>query len=127
MMAAGPSPAMPERDPQDADLLRLLIERVVDYAIFLLTPDGHVASWNAGAQRLKGYSAAEIIGQSFEIFYAARDRQAGLPHKLLAQARAEGRVENEGWRYRKDGSPFWADVVITALRNDSGELVGFAK
>src|SRR5215510_3980332 len=112
---------------QDADLFRLLVDRVVDYAIFLLTPDGHIASWNAGAQRLKGYVPDEIIGQSFERFYAPEDRANGKPAKLLATARAQGRVEDEGWRVRKDGTRFWADVVITALRDDSGQLVGFAK
>src|SRR5207302_1966314 len=105
----------------------LLVDRVTDYAIFLLTPDGHIASWNSGAQRLKGYLPAEIIGQSFERFYTPEDRGAGLPHRLLSVARKEGRVEEEGWRLRKDGSRFWADVVITALRDDSGRLVGFAK
>jgi PAS domain S-box-containing protein len=115
------------RQAEDADLFRLLVDRVVDYAIFLLTPDGHVASWNAGAERLKGYRADEIIGYTFQRFYTAEDRMAGLPARLLGTARAEGRVEHEGWRVRKDGSRFWADVVITALRNNSGELVGFAK
>ena len=112
---------------QDADLFRLLVDRVVDYAIFLLTPDGHIASWNAGAQRLKGYVPDEIIGQSFERFYSPEDRADGKPGKLLATARTEGRVEDEGWRVRKDGTRFWADVVITALRDDSGQLLGFAK
>jgi PAS domain S-box-containing protein len=115
------------RQAEDADLFRLLVDRVVDYAIFLLTPDGHVASWNAGAEHLKGYRANEIIGHSFERFYTAEDRAAGLPARLLATARAEGRVEHEGWRVRQDGSRFWADVVITALANHEGQLVGFAK
>jgi PAS domain S-box-containing protein len=109
------------------DLFRLLVDQVRDYAMFLLTPDGYVASWNAGAERLKGYAAQEIIGQSFERFYTPEDRAAGRPRRLLARARTEGRVEDEGWRVRKDGTRFWADVVITALRNDSGRLVGFAK
>src|SRR5918911_324728 len=115
------------RHAEDAGLFRLLVDRVVDYAIFLLTPDGHVASWNKGAERLKGYRAAEIIGHSFERFYPPEARAAGRPARLLAIARAEGRVEDEGWRVRKDGTRFWADVVITALRDDSGQLVGFAK
>ena len=105
----------------------MLVERVLDYAIFLLTTDGYVASWNAGAERLKGYVAGEIIGQSFERFYTPEDRAAGRPMELLGRARVAGRVEEEGWRVRKDSSRFWASVVITALRDDSGQLVGFAK
>jgi PAS domain S-box-containing protein len=115
------------RQAEHVDLFRLLVDRVVDYAIFLLTPDGHIASWNAGAERLKGYTAEEIIGQSFERFYPPEARAAGRPTRLLAIAEADGRVEDEGWRVRKDGSRFWADVVITALRDDDGRLVGFAK
>ena len=109
------------------ELFRLLVEQVVDYAIFLLTPDGHVASWNHGAERLKGYTPAEIIGESFERFYTEADRAAGRPQRLLNRARFEGRVEDEGWRVRKDGSLFWADVIITSLWDDSERLVGFAK
>jgi PAS domain S-box-containing protein len=112
---------------EDATLFRLLVDRVLDYAIFLLTPDGHIRSWNAGAERLKGYTADEIIGDSFERFYPPEAREAGLPRRLLAIAASEGRVENEGWRVRKDGSRFWADVVITALFDDAGSLRGFAK
>jgi PAS domain S-box-containing protein len=115
------------RHLEDATLFRLLVDRVLDYAIFLLTPDGHIASWNAGAARLKGYTADEIIGESFERFYPDEARRAGLPQRLLSIARTEGRVENEGWRVRKDGTRFWADVVITALYDDAGELRGFAK
>jgi PAS domain S-box-containing protein len=122
-----PRPSPRIRQAQDADLFRVLVEHVRDYAIFLLTPDGYIASWNAGAERLKGYDAQEIIGHSFERFYTREDRLAGHPARLLAQARTEGRVEDEGWRVRKDGTRFWADVVITALRNDRGRLVGFAK
>jgi PAS domain S-box-containing protein len=115
-----------ERRTDDA-LFRLLVDRVVDYAIFLLTPDGRIASWNAGAERLKQYSAHEIIGQSFERFYTPADRAAGRPGYLLGLARTNGRVEDEGWRVRKDGTLFWADVVITALTDDYGQLRGFAK
>src|ERR671933_2903608 len=106
------------RQTEDAGLFRLLVDRVVDYAIFLLTPDGHVASWNPGAERLKGYRAAEIIGHSFERFFTPEDRAAGRPARLLATARSQGRVEDNGWRLRKDGSRFWADVVLTALYDD---------
>jgi PAS domain S-box-containing protein len=122
-----PPSVVTDRHQQDADLFRLLVDRVLDYAIFLLTPDGHIASWNAGAERLKGYTADEIIGQSFEVFYTPEDRAAGRPKRLLGIARDKGRVEDEGFRVRKNNSRFWADVVITALRDDSGKLVGFAK
>src|SRR2546423_4867200 len=115
------------RQARDADLFRMVVERVVGYAIFLLTTDGYIASWNAGAERLKGYVAGEIIGQSFERFYTPEDRAAGHPMELLARARVAGRVEDEGWRVRKDGSRFWANVVITALLDDHGTLVGYAK
>ncbi|HEY0583613.1 MAG TPA: PAS domain S-box protein [Chloroflexota bacterium] len=111
---------------QDADLFRLMVDRVVDYAIFLLTPEGHVASWNAGAERLKGYLADEIIGQHFERFHTDEDRALGRPAQLLGEALRDGRVEDEGWRVRKDGTRFRADVVITALRDDEGTLRGFA-
>ena len=110
-----------------ADLFHLLIESVVDYAIFLLTPDGHIASWNPGAERLKGYTADEIIGEHFQRFYLPEERESGRPGRLLAIARELGRVEDEGWRVRKDGTRFWADVVITALHDNAGELRGFAK
>jgi PAS domain S-box-containing protein len=106
---------------------RLLIEAVEDYAIFMLEPDGTIASWNAGAQRAKGYSADEVVGRSFAIFYAPDDVAAGEPQRLLDEAAEHGHAVGEGWRVRKDGSRFWAAVVLTALRDDSGELVGFAK
>ena len=108
-------------------LYRLLVESVVDYAIFMLDSDGRVASWNAGAQRIKGYTAAEIIGRHFSAFYTAEDMASGKPAWELEVASREGRVEDEAWRVRKDGSLFWANVVITALRDHSGELIGFAK
>ena len=108
-------------------LYRLLVESVRDYAIFALDPTGHIVSWNAGAQRFKGYTAEEIIGKHFSIFYPQSDVEAGKPAWMLKVAEREGRLEDEGWRMRKDGSRFWADVVITALRNEAGELIGFAK
>jgi PAS domain S-box-containing protein len=111
----------------DADLYRLLVHSVRDYGIFLLDPAGHVASWNEGAQRIKGYSAEEIIGRHFSAFYPPEDIASGKPAMELEVAEREGRFEDEGWRVRKDGSLFWANVVITALRNDTRELVGFAK
>ncbi len=103
---------------------RLLVEQVSDYAIFLLDPTGHVMSWNAGAQRMKGYSAAEIIGRPLSTFYPPQDREKS--ERLLAAARTN-RVEDEGWRVRKDGTLFWANAVITPLRDSQGGLVGFAK
>ena len=108
-------------------LYQLLVESVRDYAIFALDPKGMILSWNAGAERIKGYSADEIIGRHFSTFYTAEDLAARKPEMELAVAEREGRVEDEGWRVRKDGSRFWASVVITALRDPDGRLVGFAK
>jgi PAS domain S-box-containing protein len=106
---------------------RLLVETVRDYAIFMLDPTGHVATWNAGAERIKGYSADEIIGRHFSVFYPEERVAEGFPQYELEVAARDGRFEDEGWRIRKDGTRFWANVVITALRNAAGELVGFAK
>ncbi|MDB5729286.1 MAG: domain S-box protein, partial [Noviherbaspirillum sp.] len=106
---------------------QLLIERIRDYAIYMLTPDGQINSWNSGAQRFKGYAAAEIIGKHFSCFYTPEDQAAGMPSKALATALAEGKFEAEGWRVRKDGTRLWAHVVIDPIHNDAGELVGFAK
>src|SRR6185312_9385830 len=104
-----------------------LVDSIKDYAVFMLSPEGIVLTWNQGARRLKGYAPEEIIGQSFERFYTEPDRSAGRPKYLLGLAQAEGRVEDEGWRVRSDGTRFWADVVITALRDQDGELLGYAK
>jgi diguanylate cyclase (GGDEF)-like protein/PAS domain S-box-containing protein len=113
---------------QTSDLMyRLLVQGVVDYAIYTLTPEGIVSNWNAGAQRAKGYTAGEIVGQHFEVFYSAEDRAAGLPQAALATARAQLRFEAEGWRLRKDGTRFWTSVVLDAIHDDDGNLVGFAK
>jgi PAS domain S-box-containing protein len=106
---------------------RVLVESVKDYAIFSLTPDGHVATWNLGAERIKGYRADEIIGQHFSCFYPEYDVRSGKPQRELEIAIKEGRVEDEGWRLRKDGTRFWANVVITALMDDEGRLRGFSK
>jgi PAS domain S-box-containing protein len=106
---------------------RLLVSGVSDYAIFLLDPDGTVATWNLGVERLKGYRADEILGLHFAVFYTQQDQREGLPERGLREATARGRWENEGWRVRKDGSRFWADVVITALTGADGQLRGFAK
>jgi PAS domain S-box-containing protein len=121
-----------ERDTRDALLdterhFRILVEGVVDYAIFMLDPDGRVQSWNAGAERIKGYTPQEIIGRHFSTFYTEEDRKAGLPNKVLDTARREGKYEGEGWRVRKDGSRFWASVVVDAIRDDEGRLIGFGK
>ena len=109
------------------ECLRLLIQSVKDYAIFSLDPGGRVASWNAGAEEIKGYHPEEIIGQHFSRFYPDEDLRRGKPERALAVAEAEGRYEEEGWRVRKDGSCFWANVVITRLDDDQGRLRGFAK
>lgn len=107
--------------------LRVLIESVHDYAIYMLDPNGIVISWNRGAQRFKGYRAAEIIGQHFSRFFRDEDDRDGLPARMLATALADGRFEAEGWRVRKDGTQFWASVVVEPIRDDDGTLIGFAK
>ncbi len=106
---------------------RLLVDAVQDYAIFLLSVDGRVLSWNLGAQRIKGYSADEIIGKHFSAFYTAEDREADRPTRVLQKAIEAGRFEDEGWRVRKDGTRFWADVIVTALTDEAGETFAFAK
>jgi PAS domain S-box-containing protein len=106
---------------------RTLVNGVTDYALYMLDPNGNVASWNSGAERIKGYSAAEIIGQHFSRFYTERDRGAGVPGQALATAAATGRYEAEGWRVRKGGSLLWASVVMDAIRDQEGKLIGFAK
>ena len=109
------------------ELCTILIARVRDYAIFALNAEGKVITWNEGARLIKGYTAKEIIGQHIEKFYTPEDVRRGKPRQLLKQAATDGRVEDEGWRVRKDGTRFWADVVITALHDDAGRLTGFAK
>ena len=112
---------------ESEERFRLLVEGVQEYAIFQLDPDGNVVSWNAGAQRLKGYNSTEIIGQHFSVFYPQEDLMNDKPREILARAARDGQTQNEGWRVRKDGSRFWANVVITALRDPKGNLLGFAK
>ncbi|HKB55311.1 MAG TPA: PAS domain S-box protein [Ramlibacter sp.] len=112
---------------ESKERFRLLVESVRGYAIFMLDVNGNVRSWNAGAQLLKGYSAEEIIGRHFAIFYTPEDHQAGKPAAELRVARQHGRVELEGWRVRKDGTLFWANVVVSAVHGNDGELIGFAK
>ncbi len=111
----------------EEDSYRLLVESVKDYAIVMVDPQGNVISWNEGAKRIKGYSAEEIIGKHLSIFYTDEDKKAGKVERELATAAKEGRFEDESWRVKKDGSRFWANVVITALYRDDGSLRGFAK
>jgi len=109
------------------DSFRVLVDSIKDYAIIMLDPTGHIASWNAGAERFKGYKTAEILGKHFSIFYPPEALQRGLPERELKVAAEEGRFEDEGWRVRKNGEKFWANVVISALRDADGTLRGFAK
>jgi PAS domain S-box-containing protein len=123
---------MKSSDPFEASLTesgryQLLVEAISDYAIYMLDPHGRVANWNAGAQRFKGYTAEEIVGQNFDQFYTDEDRAAGIPQRNLRLAAEEGRVESEGWRLRKDGTTFWAHVVIDRISSPDGRIVGFAK
>jgi PAS domain S-box-containing protein len=123
---------LPSRDSQVSLIGRdrqfgLLVESVTDYAIFMLDPEGHVASWNRGAERIKGYRADEVLGKHFSLFFPPEDVAAGKPAQVMAAALAQGRFEDEGLRVRKDGSRFLADVVITAVYDDGGAILGFAK
>jgi PAS domain S-box-containing protein len=122
-----PVPAHQPASALGEEAFSLLVEAVVDYAIFLLDPEGNVLSWNLGAERIKGYRADEIIGRHFSVFYTPEAARAGLPARILRSATLHGRHEDEGWRVRKDGSRFWADVVVTALLDPAGQLAGFAK
>src|ERR1700729_2704557 len=106
---------------------RMLIDAITDYAIYMLDPDGTVTTWNPGAKRFKGYDESEIIGENFSRFYTEEDRKSGLPQRALEIAKREGKFEQEGWRVRKDGTKFWAYVVIDPIRNSAGGLIGFAK
>jgi PAS domain S-box-containing protein len=117
----------PQRSWRIEDQLQLLVEGVKDYAIFMLDVEGNVATWNQGAELIKGYTADEIRGKHFSIFYPAKDVERGKPQRELEVAAAEGRFEDEGWRVRKDGTHFWANVVITAVKDERGRLYGFGK
>ena len=112
---------------RDDRAFALLVDSTIDYAIFMLDPKGYVASWNTGAERIKGYRREEVIGQHFSIFYPREAIERNWPQTELEAATRDGRFEDEGWRLRKDGTPFWANVVITALRDDDGRLIGFGK
>jgi PAS domain S-box-containing protein len=116
-----------ETDWTDESRYRILVDAITDYAIYMLDPTGRVTSWNTGAQRFKGYAAAEIIGANFSRFYTPEDRATGLPARALKIAAEQGNFETEGWRVRKDGSRFWAHVLIDPIRSPTGQLIGFAK
>ena len=118
-----PTLAHVERD----ELFRFLVEHVKDYAIFMLDPEGRVVSWNDGAERIKGYSAPEVIGKHFSVFYLPEDVKRGHPAEVLRAAAVDGSYAEESWRQRKDGTRFWASIVVTAVRSDDGGLIGFAK
>jgi PAS domain S-box-containing protein len=113
--------------PTDAKRFQLLVDSITDYAIYMLDLEGFVSSWNAGAQHCKGYTPSEIIGRHFSTFYTDEDKATGMPSRALETARREGRFEAEGWRVRKDGTRFWANVVIDPIRDERGDLIGFAK
>jgi PAS domain S-box-containing protein len=115
------------RSDQSNEIFRRLVESVKDYAIFVLDPDGHILTWNDGARAIKGYSKEEIVGQHFSKFYLPQAVESGWPSRELALAEKEGRFADEGWRVKKDGSVFWASVIITPLRDADGQLCGFAK
>jgi len=115
-----------ERAPR-IDVFRLLVQSVEDYAIFMLDPKGYVKTWNEGAKRINGYEQDDIVGKHFSIFHPSLEAQRGKAAHELRVATEEGRYEEEGWRLRKDGTTFWASVILTALRDRDGELVGFAK
>ncbi len=119
--------AMQEALRESERRFRLLVQGVTDYALYMLNPDGIISNWNTGAERIKGYRAEEVLGSHFSRFYTEEDLQRGLPARALQVAAAEGRFEHEGWRVRKDGSRFWAHVVIDAIRDEDGTLIGFAK
>ncbi len=134
MPTGAPTPITPIANSGLADEIKhggrvyqLMVDAVKDYAIFMLDPAGYIASWNQGARKIKGYEANEIIGRHFSVFYTHDANAIGHPQRELELATQEGRFEEEGWRVRKDGSLFWASVVITAVRDEHGELVGFAK
>jgi PAS domain S-box-containing protein len=111
----------------DADRFELLIDALSDFAIYMLNRDGFVTSWNSGAERIKGYRSVEIVGKHFSRFFTADDQARRIPEKILAEARAKGRYQTEGWCVRKDGTRFWANAIITPVRDDQGDLIGFAK
>ena len=118
---------MPILTQSDERQFQMLVHSINDYAIYMLDPEGRVTSWNSGAEHIKGYTAEEAVGRHFSTFYTEEDRAAGVPGRLLARAAAEGKAEAEGWRVRKNGSRFWASVIVDRIDDDAGRLVGFAK
>jgi PAS domain S-box-containing protein len=124
---AADAAALPQTLAESQEEFRLLVQSVTDYAIYMLDPSGRIVSWNPGAQRIKGYRREEVIGEHFSRFYTEEDRRAGLPEIALRTAAQEGRFEKEGWRVRKDGTRFWANVVIDPIRHPDGGIRGFAK
>jgi PAS domain S-box-containing protein len=122
------SSAQPEPDNHPSEeRFRLFVESVQDYAIYTIDATGHITSWNVGAQRIKGYAASDVLGKHFSMFFPEEDARGGKPQRLLEKAVSEGRTEDEGWRIRKGGEKFWAQVTITAIRDASGRLIGFGK
>jgi PAS domain S-box-containing protein len=117
---------MEKKDVLD-QLHKKMISEIQDYAIILMDIDGTILSWNAGAEKIKGYKEEEILGQNFRLFYLPQDRQAQLPEQLIEQAKKEGRAKHIGRRIRKDGTLFWGSILITALHDDDGEVIGFTK
>jgi PAS domain S-box-containing protein len=111
----------------NGQLFRLLVNSIKDYSIYVLDAGGRVATWNPGAQQIKGYTPEEIIGKPYEIFFPATDRAEGKPQRILSQAIRDGSCHDEGWRVRKDGSTFWASATLTVLRDEAGQVAGFAK
>lgn len=120
-------PPFPERHQLEAQQFRLLVEQVQDYAIFMMDPEGRIITWNAGAERIKGYTAADIIGRHYSTFFPPEDVASGKPQRILAAAARDGKAEQEGWRVRKDGSRFWVNALVTAMHDESGKLLGFSK
>src|SRR6201985_2504553 len=127
MRVRRPSMSASENTSSTTSKFEMLVQSVTDYAIYMLDPKGYVTSWNAGARRFKGYEADEIIGQHFSRFYTPEEQEKQIPRIALETAEREGRFEIQGWRVRKDGTLFWADVVIDPIRDPKGKLIGFAK
>ena len=122
-----PDSTLSSAEITDLERFRLFVASVTDYAIYILSPEGYINSWNAGAQRFKGYTQDEILGEHFSRFYTEEDRANGLPRRVLETAAREGKFEAEGWRLRKDGTRFWAHVVIDPIYNERRELVGMRR
>ncbi|HLI94389.1 MAG TPA: PAS domain S-box protein, partial [Puia sp.] len=127
MSAEDPSDLPKKFSFHEEQQYHLMIEEVEDYAILMLDPQGVIRNWNRGAEKIKGYTEQEIVGNHFSIFYPKEDREAGLPEQLIQRAAREGKAIHEGWRVRKNGTKFWGSIVITALHDEIGNIVGFSK